>query len=775
MTRRFKDSFAITLIIAAIAVVFYDLLTLDQAFLSGDHREQQYPWAFIFQEALRGGHLPWWTRAIHCGFPILAEGQIGAFYPVNILFYALLPIKWAYNYSILFHYVVGGLLFYAYLRRSGRSTEASFIAAVIFLFGSSQGGYFYYNYISQKVVIWLPLTLLLIDRLRERKQALDAFLLSLVFALQIFGGYLQVAIYSVLYSSIYFLFFWFRERSTKVVLLFTASGLLAIFFSLVQLLPTLELALLSSRAEAVKGIAYLGSATPMAWLTLFFPSWDSFLRSEFYVGILGLFFAIMSFSGERDTKRNFFVFGAALFFLLALGQYSPLYVGIVEMTGFNGFRTPIKFLFFVTFSMGVLAAYGWDSFFQETRRVGALKSYRFFVIVVGAMVLAPPVIEFVLTAFRETFLPVLKDYVTDHIFGRPGHHHSLEHYMSQAVSFYDSTIDMVTLKNKYTLSAWLSLVVGLVVALGMGRAGFKSVRGVQLLCTLLLFVDLFFYGFNSIKPNYMPFDSIGDKRGESAIVDEIKKDPGLFRISEVYGELWHNDVYPMVPSSNMLHGIDDVGAYSPLAMKDYGAFLKGWAYVNDSLSVNFVTADGVLANLERLSLLNVKYIQSTVPLEHEDLTLLMTDKDVLLYRNDAVRSRALFAPGMRGPSSLDQIMKARLIDIPIESYENQRVRIQFEAVTDGLFLLSDMAYPNWGVRVNGADSAVLKWAGLFRAVEVRRGVNDIVFEYTPRLYRSVGLAAAMTAILLSLFFLSRSVPAYTRRLTAEVKGRGAIG
>ena len=110
--------------------------------------------------------------------------------------------------------------------------------------------------------------------------------------------------------------------------------------------------------------------------------------------------------------------------------------------------------------------------------------------------------------------------------------------MSQAVSFYDGAIDMVTLKNKYTLSAWLSIVVGLAVVMGMGRAGFRTARGVKILCMCLLFVDLFFYGFNSIKPNYMPFDSIGTDGSESAIIGEIKRDASLFRVSQVYGELW---------------------------------------------------------------------------------------------------------------------------------------------------------------------------------------------------------------------------------------------
>src|SRR3989338_1959988 len=200
-----KDLVPVLLILAALLIVFFDLFTLESAFLSGDHREQQYPWAQFYQHEIHAGRLPWWTSQIHCGFPLLAEGQIGAFYPLNVLFFYFLPLKFAYNYLVLFQYFLGGLLFYFYMARQGVSRWGGFFASLIYLFGSTQGGYFYYNYISQKVVIWLPLTLLLIDRLFEKRKPADAFWLACVFAAQIFGGYLQVALYSVFFSTVYFI------------------------------------------------------------------------------------------------------------------------------------------------------------------------------------------------------------------------------------------------------------------------------------------------------------------------------------------------------------------------------------------------------------------------------------------------------------------------------------------------------------------------------------------------------------------------------------------
>jgi len=54
-----------------------------------DLTELNLPYRFLAKEALRQGHVPLWTNAFADGFPLLAEGQAGVFYPLNILFVVL--------------------------------------------------------------------------------------------------------------------------------------------------------------------------------------------------------------------------------------------------------------------------------------------------------------------------------------------------------------------------------------------------------------------------------------------------------------------------------------------------------------------------------------------------------------------------------------------------------------------------------------------------------------------------------------------------------------
>ncbi len=746
-----KDAWFVALILLALVIVFFQLFTLEKSFLSGDHREQQYPWAQFYQSAIRHFHLPWWTTRIHCGFPLLAEGQIGAFYPLNFIFLFFLPLKIAYNYEILFQYFLGALLFYSYLRRSGISDWGSFFAALIYLFGSTQGGYFYYNLISQKTVIWLPLTLILLDRLKREKSWNDGFFLALVFAVQLFAGYLQVAVYSIGYSCLYFTYLWWQEKSGRFLALFAASGAAAVFFSLVQLLPTFELAMLSSRAHAIKDLAYVGSMTPLGWLTLFYPSWDGFLGSEFYVGILGFFFVLVSLFSGKESREKFFAAAAVFFLLLALGKFSPLYRAIIEVTHFYSFRTPIKFLFFVTFSCAVLAGFGFDKFFnrEELRNKYAspqvLSGYRFFMVLGGLMLLLPFLTHLFLEQYRPYLLPFLKRYVADHIYGQAGHPHPLDFYMQKAEGFYEQVIQLAGLSSTDTRIEWglLGFCLTFVRSAWLVPEKFLRKYG-KWLCCLVLFMDLFLYGFTSIKPNYGDFRSFDTPAGKSAIVDYLKKDISIFRVMEVYQESSENEKYPLFPNFNMLYGMDDIGVYSPLVMKAYRNFLEGWGYTNDSLSISWVDPRKVEENLSLLSFLNVKYILSTKPLSARGLIPVTEENGITLYRNDTVLPRAFFLPRVFAVDSMTELKNIQPVDSL--NYDQNRVSLEINAPEDGLLVLSDIAYPGWWLRVNGKPADFSKALKLFRATALKKGKNEVVFEYGPVMYRWLGLAALLTAL-----------------------------
>lgn len=763
-----KDWLAFLLILASIAVVFFDLVTLQKAFLSGDHLEQQIPWARFYQESIQRGDLPWWTSQIQSGFPLLAEGQIGAFYPLNYLFFLSFPFWIAYNYGILFHYSLGALFFFLLLRSYKISRTASVFASLVYLYGSCQGGYFYYNYISQKVVIWLPLTLLLTDRLRQRKDLLSVVLLAAVFAAQIFGGYFQVAIYSISFSLLYFLVSAFKEPEKKVMGLYAASLALAVFFSAPQWLATYELGLQSSRAGAQEAIAYLGSMNPLGMLTLLYPAWDSVLGSDFYLGLLGVFFAAWSVRFVKGEKRNFYILALSVYLLLALGRFSPLYIALVKLTGFYAFRTPIKFLFFAAFSAAVLAGYGFDAYFKREVKEKDKKFsremkiwYGFF----GVAAVLPIILPLILHVSRTWGVRTLQRVVEKFIHGKPGHPYPLEYYLEKAASFYSDAIYVLSLKNPYTLKEWLVMIaaIGILVWLARSRTPGKFKKA---LCILFLFMDLTVYGFSSIRASLEPLERFYQKK-DSLIAQKILEDTERFRVIDISQAASDNEILPLLPNKNMLYGISNAGVYSPLASRSYKTFGEGLFYINDSLSTSLASAEKVVENLKTLSFMNVKYLIATVPLTHERLLLIAQerrgDKDVYLYQNLDVKWRAFFLPGVTSLSSFEEIIPGQALPVTILQYEDREILMEFNAPVQGLLVLADRFDPHWKVQVNGKPAKIERAAGQFHAVGIREGIHRVKFQYDP------GIAGKTAKFAFISFFLLAGLALYFSSLETREK------
>ncbi len=443
----------------------------------------------------------------------------------------------------------------------------------------------------------------------------------------------------------------------------------------------------------------------------------------------------------------------ALFCLLALGQYSPLYRALVEGTGFNSFRTPIKFLFFATFSLCVLAAYGFDRFFYHFRSFPE-KAARFFYASAAVMIAFPLAATAFLGKQRETLLPKFQDFVVTQFFGKPGHPYPVEHYREKAAALYDNFRQAMDLSVQHTRIEFFMILLAAVLVFFLLRFHANRKAAMQI-ALLFLTLDLYAYGFTSIKPNQEPFYTIDSPAAEGALVKTLKSDPDLFRIMEVYQKPEENRIFPVFPCWNMLDGIQDLGAYSPLVMKSYTGFLEGWGYVNDSLSVHWVQPQKVLEKLPLINAMNVKYLLSTTPLEHESLSKIQEDSGVLLYRNQNARPRAFFIPGVTELASLDAPEVTQSAPVEIRDYRQNHLALDFTAPAAGLLVVTDIHYAGWEAFVNGSKAPLLKTAGLFRGIILRAGENRVVMRYHPALYQNLGKSAALVFILGALLALKQ--------------------
>jgi hypothetical protein len=139
--------------------------------------------------ALLSGQLPLWSPDLFMGVPLLANSQLGTFYPPNWIVAPLSPPD-GIRVSILLHVAWAGVGAYALARRSlGVSRLAALTAALIFAFSGHVGAHV--EQINQlQGLAWLPWLMYLFDRALKRSLP-HVFLLAMGLALQFFSGHTQ--------------------------------------------------------------------------------------------------------------------------------------------------------------------------------------------------------------------------------------------------------------------------------------------------------------------------------------------------------------------------------------------------------------------------------------------------------------------------------------------------------------------------------------------------------------------------------------------------------
>ena len=86
-----KDWVATLLLVVLVLAVFWRA-ALGGVFYVGDIFQLHYPLRSAYAHELRRLSLPLWTPHVLAGYPLLAEGQLGALYPPNLILHALLPV-----------------------------------------------------------------------------------------------------------------------------------------------------------------------------------------------------------------------------------------------------------------------------------------------------------------------------------------------------------------------------------------------------------------------------------------------------------------------------------------------------------------------------------------------------------------------------------------------------------------------------------------------------------------------------------------------------------
>jgi len=755
--------------------VFYpDLFLVRAAPLTGDHLEQHYPWAYMLAQSIRHFKLPFWTDLIHCGFPLVAESQVGAFYLPNLLMYFYLPFHAAYSYMNLVHWFIAGFGTYLYAKKMKLGAMPAFVAAIIFTFGSAYGGA-YYNMTSLKTICWFPVALYLLERYLEGYKSRWLFGLAVVVGQSMVAGYVQMAAFTWIIFAVYAVLrvLFFPDSSGgwifRIVLLgrLVLSAVGAVGLALPQLFLTYQLAILSNRTGLEEGYAYVGSMAPYILGTLFNPHLSLLATgNNLYAGYFSIFLVLIALFCREYRGTPFFriwVTMVLVALLMALGRWSPLYVALVKLTRFYSFRVPSKFLGFFCFGVAMLAALGFRILWNGGVRSRVTKLALITLVMVSLAVFGGMTAGTVLLSRGRQFVLGLGEaYVKRFVYGQPGHPHTLERYLSTVSEFPDRILKFLSWNEPANIGAVITALFCLLVILIIVRK--KYSRPVMLFGILFLVADLYGAAFFDIRGDLAAYKSA---LVSSPIVEILKKEKAAGNLGRVYGCRAPSQRLPLVPSQNMLYGIADIGAYSPLVMSRYYETIGCLGNINDSTLAVTPAPAFVTRRLPLLDFLNVSHILSTVSLNHPNLELIFEDPlmSAYLYETGNSHKEAYFVTEVRFFEGWEPL-KAELLNEGFDPantllleregsnsfsgisrrgnaqsalIEKKVARVGFSSwelicSSPGFFVLPNLHFPGWKAEVNGEEVLILKAYGVFQAVRINAAGRYTVEFLYPTFY-----------------------------------------
>lgn len=344
--------------------LFRGLLFQGQTLFFRDFYRYFFPSRMQVLQLLRQQGLFAWNPYLDGGLPLLADlSHHFVLYPPALLFYVCRPV-FAFNLLTWFHFAVAALGMAAFVLQRWRSMPAALVGGGAFalcgvmLSALDRPGYFY-------TAAWLPWVML-------GWSGQNAVFLALIAAWQLFAGEVQIVFFSHLLGVT------FAPLSRKTCWLGLHAGVLGALLAAVQWLPTLQLALLSTRSGGISADQLtINSLHPNRLLTLIYPFPFGLFPSDanfsghqkfFHSDGLGLMasvhcgtvvFALACLGWWRARRKIAWALGFGFFLLMAFGKYSGVFFTMASavLPGAKAFLFPIKYFLVCQVLIVVLASF----------------------------------------------------------------------------------------------------------------------------------------------------------------------------------------------------------------------------------------------------------------------------------------------------------------------------------------------------------------------------------------------------------------------------------
>lgn len=693
---------------------------------------QFYPEKILSISQFKKLELPLWNPHNFSGAPLLANFQSAVFYPLGII-YLLPSTPLAWSILVILQPLMSFYFMYLYMRKLKVSRQASLLASISYAFSHYMIVWLEYNTVGH-VTSFLPLALLSIENLLEKKNAMWSAIFVFSLASSILAGHIQVAGYVFVFVFLYLII-----RARKKLLNYIPLILLSIGISAVQLFPGLELIINSARSNhEYSFILQKILIQPHQLVMLFVPDFfgnpatrnyflmDTYVGKITSIGLISLFFASITFFLRKNIFIKFYL--AATLIVFALVSLNPLTMFLYSFNiPFFSASSPTLSTFLISFSLSVLAGFGLDAIKKNkvTGRKILLCILGFicvFIILWAILLLAP-----------------------------------------QLLKIQNASELLVSKKNLMYESALLALVM-IMMVIGLR---FKKKIIIILFILILLQTGELWRSFNKFNP-FVPKELVFPP---SEITSYLQKTAGINRF-------WGYKAGEIEADFATFYSLFSPDGLDPLYPRQYGELI----YMSNTgnLIDKFDTAtrtDAVISKkgelmgnknrLKVLDLLGVAYIldrdengstEKDFPADRFEKTY--ESNGWTVYKNLEAAPRAFLTSSYEvfsgkkkfetkfnkadfNPSNtllLEKDLKTKFKEdreakISIDTYSPNKVVFSTFSSQDQLLFLSDTFFPGWKGSIDRKPSEIIRADFAFRAMNVPRGKHTVTMEYKPESFR----------------------------------------
>lgn len=747
-----------------------DKIIIPHKAVADDTFRYLYPFKNLGINALKNMEIPLWNPYNGAGMPLLATYQWSFFNPFNIFFFFFsAPNAWSL-YVITQAFLLG-FLTYLYCKKIKISMLGSLLSAISFLFS----GFVIARLIFGNIVfplVTLPILLYLIEDYVNNLKSKKILLVPPTVAFMFFSGHPHMQAYVLITAALYFLYRILTKKQIGKMfinhLLFILLVVLGIGIAAIQLIPTVELYLNSNvtTIESSKFIFNRFLLPPTHLINIFIPNYfgnqatynywgaGDYIESVASIGLIPSFLAYFAlvriYSRKAKNSRYLIFFFFAMTILSALSTINWLMPKLLYSLSIPLISTspPSRIFFLTSFSLAILAGYGFDSWLSIKKTSKRL------------LYIVAPFLGFILLIVTATFVYYKMNAPCNNLAVLNCRNIALRNTILEFFTFTVAFISLsiyVLAKNNY-LKRSTSIAIILII----------------------LFIGL----YNANK--FLPFTKTENFMPLNTLINNLRKNTA--NNSRIFG-LGKASIKTNFSTHYRLY---DPNYYDPLYIKRYGElvyFSNNGNLDEEELSRSDVEITNDLnidSNSEKrrvrlLDILGVKQIFY----KNSDLVDLTTQKNVFWNNNDwsitdntSALSRVYLVNNYEIIADKEKILSRLfnpqlnisdtvILEKHLNNYKNtqkqysnkineinfgeNKVNIEYHSQASSILVLTDNYYPGWKAYVDGKETEIYRANYTFRAIELPKGKHIVKFLYEPESFR-IGAILSGSSLFLYLSF-----------------------